>query len=81
MSLSNNSPLQQLGVAGAAAATVVALLSIKYHDRPLFYEHPKDIPHGTGYPLIGTLGPLLKNVYRLHDFQLEIFEKHNTQTM
>lgn len=81
MSLNNNSSLQQLGVAGAAATAVVALLSVKYHDRPLFYEHPKGITHGSGYPIIGTLGSLLKNLDRIHDHQVETFEKYDTQTM
>lgn len=81
MSLTNNSTLQQIGIAGAAASAVAALLSIKYHDRPLFYEHPKGIPHAKGYPIIGALGALLNNVSRIHDFQLGLFEQLDTLTL
>jgi fatty acid omega-hydroxylase len=81
MSLSNNSTIQQIGIAGAAASAVIALLSIKYNDRPLFYEHPKGIPHVDGYPIIGSLGSLLSNIHRLYDYQLELFEKHDTLTL
>lgn len=81
MSLSKNSALQQLGVAGAAASAVIALLSIKYHDRPFFYEHPKGVPHAPGYPVIGSLGALLKNMDRILDYELDLYEELDTQVM
>ncbi|CAO3624936.1 unnamed protein product [Mucor hiemalis] len=81
MSLSKNSTLQQLGVVGAAASTVIALLSIKYKDRPLFYEHPEGIPHGPGYPVLGNLVDLIKSMHRVLDFELELYEKLDTQTL
>lgn len=81
MPMTNNSTLQNLGLAGATATAVVSLLSIKYHDRPLFYEHVKGIPHTTGYPLLGRLTALVKNIHRLHDYHLESFELLDALTM
>ncbi|KAG1115501.1 hypothetical protein G6F42_013920 [Rhizopus arrhizus] len=79
MSLDNRT-LQTVGMAGAAAATIAAL-AVKYHDRPLFYEHPKGIAHQGGLPILGNLTYLLGNIHRLYDFQLEQFEKVDALTM
>ncbi|KAG2195561.1 hypothetical protein INT47_001308 [Mucor saturninus] len=81
MSLSNNSTIQNIGIAGAAISAAVAILSVKYHDRPLFYEHVKGIPHSKGYPILGNLTGLVSNVHRLHDYQLDTFESLDTLTM
>ena len=81
MSSSQNSTLQQIGMVGAAASAIITLLSIKYNDRPFFYEHPKNIPHGKGYPIIGTLADLLKNIHRMHDYQVDMFTSLDTQTL
>lgn len=81
MSLNNNSTLQNIGIAGAAASAIITILSLKYNDRPLFYEHPKDLPHKKGYPILGNLTGLLSNVSRLHDYQLETFESLDALTL
>ncbi|KAF1796237.1 cytochrome P450 [Mucor lusitanicus] len=80
MSLDNRT-LQTVGMAGAAASAVMAALMVKYHDRPLFYEHPKGIPYKGGLPILGNLPYLLGNIHRLYDFQLEQFEKVDALTM
>lgn len=81
MSLSNNSTIQNIGIAGAAVSAAVAILSLKYNDRPLFYEHVKGIPHSKGYPILGNLTGLVSNIYRLHDYQLDTYESLDTLTM
>jgi hypothetical protein len=80
MSISDNNTLQTIGMASAAASTVVALLALKYNDRPLFYEHIEGIPHKKGVPFLGGLSELLNNVYRIHDFQTEGFEQLDALT-
>lgn len=80
MSLDNRT-LQTVGMAGAAASAAIAALAVKYHDRPLFYEHPKGIAHQGGLPILGNLTYLLGNIHRLYDFQLEQFEKVDALTM
>jgi fatty acid omega-hydroxylase len=77
----DNSVIQNVGLAGAAVASLVTLLAIKYNDRPAFYEHPKDIPYNGGLPLVGNLPELINNVPRLHDYVLELFEKLDTLTL
>lgn len=81
MSFTNNSTLQNIGIAGAAATAIVAIVSIKYNDRPLFYEHVKGIPHKKGYPLLGQLTNLVRNIHRVHDYQLDTFESLDALTM
>lgn len=81
MSLNNNSTLQGVAVAGATVSTVLALLTMKYNDRPLFYEHPEGIPYKKGFPILGNLTSLLGNLSRIHDFQAELFTDLDTLTM
>jgi fatty acid omega-hydroxylase len=73
--------LQSVGAAGAATVAVLAALSLKYNDRPLFYEHPEGIPYQKGLPILGNLPKLLSNVHRLYDFQCDQFNKLDTLTM
>jgi hypothetical protein len=77
----DNRTLQHIGAAGAATAAVLAALSIKYNDRPLFYEHPEGIPYMKGAPILGNLPKLMNNVYRLYDFQCDQFNELDTLTM
>lgn len=77
----DNRTLQTVGIAGAAASAMLAALTIKYNDRPLFYEHPEGITHRGGYPILGNLTHLLGNIYRIHDFQAERFEEMGALTM
>lgn len=81
MSLKDASIGQQIAIAGAAVSSIMALLMIKYHDRPLFYEHMEGIPHGKGYPLLGNLPELMKNIPRLYDYQLDLHEKLDSLTL
>ncbi|KAI9274183.1 cytochrome P450 [Sporodiniella umbellata] len=74
MSLKDLPGVQQAALVGALASSTVALLAMKYHDRPIFYEHTKDIPFVKGYPLVGNLPNLLKNLPIIHDSQLKLFE-------
>ncbi|KAI9257744.1 cytochrome P450 [Helicostylum pulchrum] len=81
MSFNNNSTLQGVAVAGATVSTVMALLTMKYNDRPLFYEHPEGIPYKKGFPVLGNLTSLLGNLGRMHDFQVDSFTELDTLTM
>ena len=73
--------LQALGTAGITAATLIGALGLKYHDRPLFYEHPKGVPYKKGLPILGNLLDMLKNIDRLHDFMMENFEEADSLNM
>lgn len=81
MSLKDASVGQQLAIAGAAVSSIITLMSLKYHDRPLFYEHIKDIPFVKGYPLVGNLPTLIKNIGRRLDYAVELYEKTGALTM
>lgn len=81
MSLKDIPVGQQVALAGALASSALAYLSIKYHDRPTFYEHSKDIPYVKGYPLLGNLPSLLSNIERIYDYQLDMFEKMDVLTL
>ncbi|CAO3693849.1 unnamed protein product [Rhizopus stolonifer] len=81
MSLKDIPVGQQVAFAGAVASSALALLSIKYHDRPTFYEHNKDIPYVKGYPLLGNLPTLLSNIERIYDHQLDMFEELDVLTL
>ncbi|OBZ90065.1 hypothetical protein A0J61_01881 [Choanephora cucurbitarum] len=67
--------LEALATVGITAATVIGVLGLRYHDRPLFYEHPEGIPYRKGKPLVGVLPDMLRNIHRLHDYMLEGFEE------
>ncbi|KAI8088098.1 cytochrome P450 [Gilbertella persicaria] len=60
---------------------VAAALTLKYNDRPFFYEHPEGIPYKGGIPAFGNLFDILSNVHRFHDFQIDLFEKSDSLTM
>ncbi|OAD71650.1 cytochrome P450 CYP5203 [Phycomyces blakesleeanus NRRL 1555(-)] len=64
-----------LSVASTAAIGVLILLALRYPDRAIFTEHREGVPHDKGLPLVGQLFSLLKNKYRIHDFQAEKFVK------
>ncbi|ORE06666.1 cytochrome P450 [Rhizopus microsporus var. microsporus] len=81
MSLKDASVGQQLAIAGAAVSSIITLMSLKYHDRPLFYEHIKDIPFIKGYPLVGNLPTLIKNIGRRLDYAVELYEKTGALTI
>jgi fatty acid omega-hydroxylase len=81
MSLKDSSLLQTIGIACGATVAVLSALAIKYHDRPLFYEHPKDIPFKKGYPLLGDLPGILANFPRLLDAETDSFEHLDALTM
>ncbi|KAI8369967.1 cytochrome P450 [Blakeslea trispora] len=75
---SDNRLLQALSIAGITTTAIVGGLSLKYHDRPLFCEHPKGIPYRKGVPILGTLPYILKNLHRIHDYTLEGFEESDS---
>ncbi|CEP07389.1 hypothetical protein [Parasitella parasitica] len=77
----DNRTLQTVGIAGVAASAIIAALTAKYNDRPLFYEHPEGIAHKGGYPIVGNLTRLLGNIDRIYDFQTEQFEQVGALTM
>lgn len=81
MAITTDPTIQAIGVTGAAASAVIALLALKYNDRPLFYEHIKDIPHVKGIPLLGNLPIVLKNLPRFYDFTTENLENLDTLTL
>ncbi|RCH89322.1 hypothetical protein CU097_012153, partial [Rhizopus azygosporus] len=81
MSLKDASIGQQIAIAGAAVSSIITLLMIKYHDRPLFYKHMEGVPYHKGYPLLGNLLEFTKNVPRLYDYQLDIHEKLDSLTL
>ncbi|RCH84922.1 hypothetical protein CU097_005150 [Rhizopus azygosporus] len=81
MSLKDAPIGQQIAIAGAAVSSIMTLLMIKYHDRPLFYEHMEGVPCHKGYPLLGNLLEFTKNVSRLYDYQLDIHEKLDSLTL
>ncbi|KAL0080217.1 cytochrome P450 CYP5203 [Phycomyces blakesleeanus] len=70
-----------LGVVSTATIGVLLLLALKYPDRAIFTEHRDGVPHEKGLPLVGHLFGLLKNKYRIHDFQTDKFVKLDTMTM
>ncbi|KAI8976963.1 cytochrome P450 [Pilobolus umbonatus] len=61
--------------------SAVLLLAVKYHDRPVFQEHPIGTPISRGHPLVGKLYSLLSNINKYHDYMNKEFQDHNTLTM
>ncbi|CAO3690445.1 unnamed protein product [Umbelopsis vinacea] len=71
-----SSPTAQYAVAiGGAGAAALSVLALMYPDRALFDEARPDIPQRTGYPLVGSLPDLIRNVDTFHHFALQGFEK------
>ncbi|KAI8875841.1 cytochrome P450 [Backusella circina FSU 941] len=81
MSSKDISLLQTFAIASGATIAVLSALAMKYHDRPIFYEHPKDIPFKKGYPLLGDLPGILMNFSRLLDAETDSFEHLDALTM
>ncbi|KAG0796934.1 hypothetical protein G6F16_000497 [Rhizopus arrhizus] len=81
MSLKDLPVQQKIALTGAAASSLFTLIALKYHDRPVFSEHQKEVPHVKGYPLVGNLPTLLHNIPRIYDYQLENFERLDTLTL
>ncbi|EIE87392.1 hypothetical protein RO3G_12103 [Rhizopus delemar RA 99-880] len=81
MSIKDTSLRQQIALAGAALSSLVVFLSLKYHDRPLFRKRIEGIPNVKGYPLVGNLPSILKHGERFYDYNVELFESHDTLTL
>ncbi|KAI8889502.1 cytochrome P450 [Backusella circina FSU 941] len=81
MSVQQNSVVQNLGIVGATTAAAVSLLALKYNDRPAFTDHYEGLPHGRGYPLLGSLPTILGNIPRIHDMMCDLFERLDSMTV
>lgn len=69
-----------LGAVGAAAATVLGLLALKYNDRAIFDEKREGMVNLPGYPLVGGLPKMLANKERILDLILQGFEDNDCLT-
>ncbi|KAG0767835.1 hypothetical protein G6F29_004320 [Rhizopus arrhizus] len=81
MSIKDTSLRQQIALTGVAISSLVVFLSLKYHDRPLFRKRVQGIPNVKGYPLVGNLPSILKHGERFYDYNVELFESHDTLTL
>ncbi|KAI9274186.1 cytochrome P450 [Sporodiniella umbellata] len=81
MSMKDFPGAQQIAIAGAVVSSAIALLAVKYHDRPIFHEHAKEIPAYKGLPLVGNLPGILRDLPIIYDRQLLMFEQLDTLTL
>ncbi|KAI8138498.1 cytochrome P450 [Fennellomyces sp. T-0311] len=68
-------------ILGGSITAAIALLALKYNDRPVFAEARKDIPAVRNHPLVGSLFYVTGNRDRLPEFLTEQFEALDTTTM
>ncbi|KAI8140191.1 cytochrome P450 [Fennellomyces sp. T-0311] len=68
-------------ILGGSIVAIVALLALKYNDRPVFAEARKDMASFRSHPLLGSLIYVNRNKNRIHEFILEEFESQNKSTI
>ncbi|KAI9305453.1 cytochrome P450 [Cunninghamella echinulata] len=81
MSLSDNKVVKSFGIAGSVAAVALTYLTVKYHDRVVFYDHRENTTPKKGLPLVGNTLGLLSNLERINHYFLDCFEETKSDTI